>query len=341
MNSAPSLVNLIQSHHERKLLIMDETNVNGIEVEDTEALIPEGWDGKGDFFDDASWSDGPVETSAETEAKDSEPEVDLTTVEEEPAEEPVQEDEAPTTETEEPVAEETSRKLKFKAKVDHNDLDIELDESDLPDVYQKAQVVDRVQSQMGKMKGTVERATKLAKGMGFENADDMLIAAAKNHLQNEIDRLVNDEEHPVNPLVAQDIIERRLGYTMKELEDLEVATPEEPSTEQPQETPKQGRDISAEVTELITAHPELAGTAFPSEVAKKAMETGERIVDVYNEYVKNNQVAKIQDLVKENQVLKQNAETAQRAPVIGVTGHGIEGNEPDDPFMEGFNSQAW
>ena len=206
-------------------------------------------------------------------------------------------------------------------------------------MYQKAQVVERVQSQMGKMKGTVDRATKLAKGMGFENADEMLIAAAKNHLQNEIDRLVNDEEHPVNPLVAQDIIERRLGYTMQELEDIEGA--EEPVTEQPQETPKQGRDISAEVTELITAHPELAGTAFPSEVAKRAMDTGERLVDVYNDYAKNNQVAKIQDLVKENQVLKQNAETAQRAPVIGVTGHGIEGNEPDDPFMEGFNSQAW
>lgn len=314
---------------------MDEMNVNGIEVEESDALIPDGWDGEGDFFDDASWSETP-ETSEETAPEvDSEPEVDPTTVEEETVEET--QEEAPTTEPEETVP----HKLKFKAKVDHNDLDVELDESDLPDVYQKAQVVERVQNQMGKMKGTVERANKLAKGMGFENADDMLIAAAKNHLQNEIDRLVNDEEHPVNPLVAQDIIERRLGYTMKELEDLEVATPEEPSTEQPQETPQQGRDISAEVTELITAHPELAGTAFPSEVAKKAMETGERIVDVYNEYAKNNQVAKIQDLVKENQVLKQNAETAQRAPVIGVTGHGIEGNEPDDPFMEGFNSEAW
>ena len=319
---------------------MDEMNVNGIEVEESDALIPEGWDGEGDFFDDASWSEVP-ETSEETVpevTEDSEPEVDPTTVEEETVEEA--QEEAPTTEPEETVAE-TPHKLKFKAKVDHNDLDVELDESDLPDVYQKAQVVERVQNQMGKMKGTVERANKLAKGMGFENADDMLIAAAKNHLQNEIDRLVNDEEHPVNPLVAQDIIERRLGYTMKELEDLEAATPEEPSTEQPQETPKQGRDISAEVTELITAHPELAGTAFPSEVAKKAMETGERLVDVYNEYAKNNQVAKIQDLVKENQVLKQNAETAQRAPVTGVTGHGIEGNEPDDPFMEGFNSEAW
>lgn len=316
---------------------MDEMNVNGIEVEESDALIPEGWDGEGDFFDDASWSETP-ETSEETApevTEDSEPEVDPTTVEEETVEET--QEEAPTTEPEETVP----HKLKFKAKVDHNDLDVELDESDLPDVYQKAQVVERVQNQMGKMKGTVERANKLAKGMGFENADDMLIAAAKNHLQNEIDRLVNDEEHPVNPLVAQDIIERRLGYTMQELEDLEVATPEEPSTEQPQETPQQGRDISAEVTELITAHPELAGTAFPSEVAKKAMETGERLVDVYNDYAKNNQVAKIQDLVKENQVLKQNAETAQRAPVIGVTGHGIEGNEPDDPFMEGFNSEAW
>lgn len=321
---------------------MDETNVNGIEVESTEALIPEGWDGKGDFFDDASWTD-TAETSEEPTPveEDSEPEVSPTTAEEESAEEPAQEDEAPTTETEEPVAEETSRKLKFKAKVDHNDLDVELDESDLPDMYQKAQVVERVQSQMGKMKGTVDRATKLAKGMGFENADAMLIAAAKNHLQNEIDRLVNDEEHPVNPEVARDIMERRLGYTMEDLENLEAEAPTETAPEAPQQVQSQDRDFKAEVQELLSAHPELVGKELPDEVAQNAINNGESLLDAYQKYDRNNQARRVQDLVKENQVLKQNAETAKRAPVTGVTGHGIEGNEPDDPFMEGFNSQAW
>ena len=319
---------------------MDETNVNGINVDDTEALIPEGWDGEGDFFDDASW-DSPIETSAETEptAEDSTPEVDPTTVEEETVEE--EQEEAPTTE---PI-EDVPRKLKFTAKIDHNDLDVELDESELPDMYQKAQVVERVQSQMGKMKGTVDRATKLAKGMGFDDADSMLIAAAKNHLQNEIDRLVNDEEHPVNPEVAQDIMERRLGYTMKDLEDIEGSaaetTPDTSPTQPTAQAPTQGRDFQSEVQELLNAHPELVGTELPDEVAKAAVDSGDRLLVAYQKYARNSQARQVQSLVKENQVLKQNAETAQRAPVTGVTGHGIEGNEPDDPFLEGFNSEAW
>ena len=108
---------------------MDETMTNGTEVEEVEALIPEGWDGEGDFFDDASWSD-ETETSVETEPvveEGSTPEVDPTMVTEETVEE--EQEEAPTTEPEEPEVS-NPRKLKFKAKVDHNDLDVELDEAD-------------------------------------------------------------------------------------------------------------------------------------------------------------------------------------------------------------------
>lgn len=319
---------------------MDENKTVGIEAEEHDALIPEGWDGVGDFFDDASWSDEP-ETSAKTEpvAEDSAPEADPTTVEE-GIEETTQE--APTTEPE-PV-DDTPHRFKFKAKVDHNDLDVELDEADLPDVYQKAQVVDRVQAQMGKMKNTVDRATILAKGMGYESPEAMLIAAQKNHLQNEIDRLVNDKEHPVHPDVARDIMERRLGYTMDELDNIQPAAPEatpEPETPPAQtQAPAQGRDFQSEVVELLAEYPELVGKELPAEVAQTAVSTGERVLDVYKRYEKNSQAQQVQSLVKENNVLKQNAETAQRAPVTGVTGHGIEGNEPTDPFLVGFQEGA-
>lgn len=308
---------------------MDEMNEGIVQTEE-EAIIPEGWDGEGDFFDDSSWSEEPV---------DSTPAEDPTTVEEETVEEEPAE-EAPTTEQAEAP---TSHKLKFKAKVDHNDMDVELDESDLPDVYQKAQVVDRVQSQMGKMKGTVDRATKLAKGMGFEDADAMLIAAARNHFQNEVDRLVNDDEHPVNQEVAKDLVERRLGYSLDDLDNIEAveAPVDEPSQPTQPQTQAQGRDLQAEVKELLDAYPELAGTEFPADVAEIALKTGESLLSVYQKSDTSSKARQIQDLVKENQVLRQNAETAQRAPVTGVTGHGIEGNDPDDPFLEGFNEEAW
>ena len=318
---------------------MDEANIN-VETEvqavstDDDALMPEGWDGVGDFFDDASWTDDSTVT-----------EEDPTTVEEEVTEEAEPVEEPPTTE-EEPVGE-APHTLKFKAKVDHNDLDVELSEADLPDLYQKAQVVDRVQSQMGKMKTTNDRANKLAKGMGFGNADEMLLAAAKNHLQNEINRLVNDEEHPVHPDVARDIVERRLGWTLAELEagiaPEPEAVPESVSTPAPAQSaaPTQGRDIESEVQELLNAHPELIGKELPDEVAKQAISSGERLLNVYQRYEQGSQAEKMKSLVKENQVLKQNAETANRAPVIGVTGQGMEGNEADDPFMKGFNEEVW
>ena len=89
------------------------------------------------------------------------------------------------------------------------------------------------------------------------------------------------------------------------------------------------------------SHPELAGTEFPKDIAEEALSTGQSLLSVYEKHTRNDQAEKIRDLVKENQVLKQNAETAKRAPVTGVTGHGIEGNEPDDDFLAGFNWEAW
>lgn len=217
---------------------MDETMTNEVEVEvsDADAILPEGWTEDIDIFSDEFLAEEP-ETSGTPAAETNEDfasEVDPATVEEEPVSEEPTTEETPATESAE-TPPSTSHKYKFTTKVDHNDLDVELDEADIPELYQKAHVVDRVRAQMTEMQGTVDRASKLAKGMGFENADAMLIAAAKNHLQNEIDRLVNDEEHPVNPVVAQDIMERRLGYTMAELENLNL-TPAPEATPAPETT---------------------------------------------------------------------------------------------------------
>lgn len=330
---------------------MDETMTNEVEVEvsDADAILPEGWTEDIDIFSDEFLAEEPETsgTPATEPSNDFTTEVDPATVEQDPVSEEPTTEETPATESAE-TPPSTSHKYKFTTKVDHNDLDVELDEADIPELYQKAHVVDRVRAQMTEMQGTVDRASKLAKGMGFENADAMLIAAAKNHLQNEIDKLVNDEEHPVHPAVARDIMERRLGYTMEELENVNLspapaATPAPETTAPapaPTQAPVQGRDFSSEVQELVTAHPERRGKELPDEVVQDAITSGKRLLQAYQDYERNSQAKQVQDLVKENRVLKQNAETAQRAPVTGVTGHGIEGNQPDDPFEVGFDEGA-
>ena len=51
--------------------------------------------------------------------------------------------------------------------------------------------------------------------------------------------------------------------------------------------------------------------------------------------------AETRKLQRENQVLRQNAAAAMRAPVRGVGGGGDTKQEPDDPFLMGFNDEKW
>ena len=60
-------------------------------------------------------------------------------------------------------------------------VNVELDEADLPTIYQKAQATDRAQNKLGAYSKTVDYANKLAASMGYANADEMLNAAAENY----------------------------------------------------------------------------------------------------------------------------------------------------------------
>lgn len=50
--------------------------------------------------------------------------------------------------------------------------------------------------------------------------------------------------------------------------------------------------------------------------------------------------AMYENLRRENEILRQNAETAQRSPVQGVTGGGVV-TVPNDDFLRGFDSDTW
>lgn len=307
-------------------------------------ILPDGWDGQGDIFDEDSWNESA--DGADTDGEDLQE-----WIAGELSEDPDGTEDPSTTgdgedgedfdaEADDPTTDRTqageSHKLKFTAQVDHNDVDVEVDEAELPSLYQKAQVVDRVQARFNQQSTTVDKAAKLARGLGYQSADDMLMAAARNYRDTEIDRLVNDPEHPVHPDVAADIIDRRLSYL-----NFSVEEPDAPSEEDTDTLTEPGRDWSAEVAELLSARPDLEMTQLPDAVANAALRGGKRLVAAYRDYEDMQKQAVISALRKENTILKQNADSAARAPVRGVTGGGVIDARPKDDFLDGFNAEDW
>jgi hypothetical protein len=99
------------------------------------------------------------------------------------------------------------------------------------------------------------------------------------------------------------------------------------------------RDFAAEVRELWSMRPELKGTTIPSEVAKAAAE-GQNLSLAYFAYEAKQAKATAEQLRQENNTYTQNAATAAKAPVKGVSGGGATNVQPEDLLLKGFDS-AW
>lgn len=223
--------------------------------------------------------------------------------------------------------------LRFKALVDHEDIDVELKESELPTLYQKARVTDRVQRRLAEMTPTVETAARLARQMGYDSPQDMLNAAVQNYHDSEIEKLTSEGVHPE---VARDIVERR----MQAMDAVPVQRAESSEPAAQAETAAQ-RDYQAEVEELLQARPQLRGQALPDAVSRAAVEGDKRLLLAYLDYEAQQAQAENERLRKENEIYKQNAATAARSPVRGVSGGGVTDLKPSDPFLDGFNAADW
>ena len=222
--------------------------------------------------------------------------------------------------------------LRFKALVDHEDIDVELKESELPTLYQKARVTDRVQRRLAEMTPTVETAARLARQMGYDSPQDMLNAAVQNYHDSEIEKLTSEGVHPE---VARDIVERRMQDAAVPVQRAESSEPAAQA-----ETAAQ-RDYQAEVEELLQARPQLRGQALPDAVSRAAVEGDKRLLLAYLDYEAQQAQAENERLRKENEIYKQNAATAARSPVRGVSGGGVTDLKPSDPFLDGFNAADW
>lgn len=314
--------------------------------DDDDALLPDGWAEGDDIFNSDAWTGETTSTDVSGATDDPDAEENRgeeTTTEEPPTTEVNPVDDKPEGESETPPTTETTpaapltNKLKFTARVDHKDLDVEMNAEDLPSVYQKAQVTDRVQAKLAQINPAYDRMAALAKSMGYDSVEAMADAAEENFKQTEIEKLTAEGVHP---RVAQEMVERQMR-------DRVPAPTPPPAAEPPVETPAKvtpstgARDFQAEIAELLKAKPALRGQKLPEEVVQAVVKDGKSVLAAYTDYAEQQSNAELAALRKENQILKQNAAAAAKAPVSSTTKGGATDTKAKDPFIEGFDSDDW
>ena len=307
-----------------------------------DVIYPDGWDGTMDFFewaervanetDESPKIDEPVLPTEEESGTEESEEVPATDEEsEEDGESATDEGEAPDTQQE---PEPQSNKIKFDANINHKLQSIEIDPSELPELYEKAYAADKFRNKLNAKNAELEQAEVVSKLLGYDNIKDMLDAARKSYEDTEVQKLVDEKVHPT---IAKDTVSRKI----REAEEA-ASKNRKPVQQETEEEPKQasqptGRNFVPEVVELLEVYPELKGKKLPEEVAQAALK-GERVLVAYSKYINKQKKADNDRLQKENKVLKQNAEAAKRAPVRGVAKGGATGDGQEDPFLKGFNS---
>ncbi len=279
-------------------------------AEDEPAMLPDGWGEGDDFFNQDAWTGAPAaDGQPEREDDPAPPDADAERL----AADPVTVGDEAEDETGGPTTPEGKPKLRFSATVDHQSREVELDEKDLPALYQKAQVTERAQAKLARMQPLYEQAQRTARQLGYASAEEMLSAAGgEAHGEK--------SSKPEAPAISA-----------KQRSDQGIAPYAAPA-----------RDLKAEVEALLELRPELRqpGARLPDAVAAAYARGGRPLTLVYLDYEARQKKAEYDAILKENRKLKQNAEAASRAPVRGVSRGGSTDPKPnDDPFLRGFYAE--
>ena len=300
---------------------MDEQNMAVI-PEEEDVMMPDGYGTGDDFFaDEWTGQDADAQPEPEQEAEPEKPKEDAPITEQPEEDHEAQEPEAET-------PEDAPRRLRFKARVDREDMDVDIGEDEVPALYQLAKAGERWKAKNDTMRQQVEHYEQMAKGMGYATVDEMIQKTAEGYKSAKVQELM---EQGTPQTIAEDYVDRMMQREAAKAPDPE---PEEPTPEAHE------RNIQAEAQELIVARPDLKTRQLPMEVVE-AWRNGENLLNAYNRYEARQKEAENQKLKKENNILKQNAAAAAKAPVKGVTGGAPTDTEPEDPFLKGFDSDPW
>ena len=292
--------------HEDELMIP-------IPEEEDAAFLPDGWQEGDDFFADPStWSGASQKTGQSIE----------TQTEEESTEDGMETEEVPTTDQPEETADQSAeqeaeeqsgqteepakRSRILKLKVNHEDQEVDIEsmtDDELIAALQKSRAFDALKDEQAKARYREVYHEQVSEGM--------------------------------TPAAARLVAANEVGGKNYPLED--TAEPEKPSTPAPT-VQTQTRDFVQEVNQLKALYPDFK--EMPDEVAV-AVSNGANLLTAYLAYREKQNSKAAASLKKENEVLKQNAASAAKAPVKGVTGGGATNTKPTPGILKGFDDDAW
>ena len=319
----------------------EQDNIINTSPEDEDAMLPEGYGADDDFFaDPQKWtgerSDEGADQSADGEDGKGDGAEDAPTTAQETAQDVTGSDNAltPTTESAAPTtaqgtAETAANKLKFRAKYDSQEQDVEMDVSELPSMWQKARNQERTHSQNVELRDEARANDEFARRIGYANMKEMREKAETAYRNAEVKNLVDTEGIPeriAKAVVAQEMQSRSAAP---------AAAPQTPPSAQAAPV----RNPQAEVAELLAAKPELYGKQIPQEVFVASAVGGKSLLAAYTEYEAAKSRSEAEKLRTENNIHKQNAANAAKAPVKGVSAGGAAKDKSgEDDFLRGFNS---
>lgn len=284
--------------------------------EDNDPILPDGWSDGDDFFADPKTWSGAAEQSGQTAETQSE--LESIAAEMETTEVPTTDETEATdgqsavSETEDQTSGQTEEPVKntriLKLKVNHQDQEVDINsmtDDELIAALQKSRAFDAMKDEQAKARYREIYNEQIAEGM--------TPAAAKMIATNEC----NGKTYP--------------------LED--AAEPEVPETPAPAPAHSApSRDFDKEVQQLLAIYPEVS--SIPDEVAL-ATANGTDLLTAYVAYRERQTSKAAASLKRENEVLKQNAASAAKAPVRGTTGGGATDTKPKNNLLVGFDSDDW
>ena len=292
-------------------------------AEEDAPILPSGWKEGDDIFQSDSWTGG----NDSVDGQDTDPDVedDSTQVSTEDGDLPTTEDpeaeNSPNagdgTEVAAPdgaVADQTPTPKTYRLRVNHKDKDVTLSDDEVIARLQKSYAWDAMQEQKSKEK-------------------------YKEVYQEQIDA-------GLTPAAAKLVAQNECGGKSYEIgEDGEIVdntqsaakTSEAPASSETAPADRT-RDLAAQIDQVKAIFGDF--TEMPEEVTR-AVAHGADLLTAYSAYrVREGQKAAA-SLKKENEVLKQNAASAAKAPVRGVTGGGATKQKKESDFLKGFNSEEW
>lgn len=243
--------------------------------------------------------------------------------------------EAPTTETQ---PEKMPTKLKFTAKIDRKDQDVELDFTELPGIYQRAQNYDRLQKKSETQAEKIQLMEALSAQLGYDSVDDMLQKAQDSDRTARIQALVDEG---TSEKIAADFVDREIAK-VKADRTAKAKAAEQDTVHGEKGTNTQSKtepDFKAQVEELFRLRPDLKKDlkTLPQEVVTEVVEKNTPLRIAYAEWEAKQLRAENDRIRKERELFAQQAETASRAPVRGATDRKEDKGEKVDAWLAAFD----